>query len=604
MSQQHTEQTKQTRFCYISNGSRTTRVSEGASSIGQGAGALFNGQTMSDYYVMNHFGCVNPHGFMAEAVCERRYSLWWWQSAKNIGTNNRRKGPDLLVDSVQVQVKYCNSPQATVDALINKGVWEYKDGVKLMDAEVASDKCDGTRELVRTLIKEGRLEGVTDPDRADSLIRRGPCSYAKAVEICKPGTLAGLTYDAQTGIVSGAIVGSMSFILNVWHCLYDNRDCDDLIQTAAKTALRDGAIACVTHIVTAQVSRTAYVRGAVGVFAERIARSIPTALQRSLNRTTCNQSLNGAGVKHLSKILRGTAASTIVLTLIEIGRTTASLANGTISTRQAGHNTVRNVSALCAGCLGWHAGFTASALLFPGSSVLAFAGAFLGSSTIGLAATKCAENFTAVLLGDTDDQRFASLVLTASLQIQTESFLYYQPTLVASLIGPLDNEYLGGAVRNASGPEQQYNLVLEAARAVVAQWEHVEAFVPLDAALTGLQKAYYLSDAELLAVAQQVSDVDSRAKIMDVKDREEKAWSLCLEAMKTLPYSTIFDHLHKALVELQSIHDLTDYAVTALGQAMATPKKRGEIMGSGGDQMAIREAGEAVLAMWQSLRRF
>ena len=177
----------------------------------------------------------------------------------------------------------------------------------------------------------------------------------------------------------------------------------------------------------------------MGVFAERIARSIPTALQRSLNRTTCNQSLNGAGVKHLSKILRGTAASTIVLTLIEIGRTTASLANGTISTRQAGHNTVRNVSALCAGCLGWHAGFTASALLFPGSSVLAFAGAFLGSSTIGLAATKCAENFTAVLLGDTDDQRFASLVLTASLQIQTESFLYYQPTLVASLIGPLDH---------------------------------------------------------------------------------------------------------------------------------------------------------------------
>lgn len=589
MSQQ---QPTRSRRQYISNGQ--------SSCISNGAGCALIAQIGSEYYPIDKFSCINAHGYMAERVCTRRYNFWGLPSL-DIGFNNRTKGPDLLVGSVQVQVKYCRSAQATLSAFIKKGVWTYMDGDKFMDIEVPSDQFTEIKEGLRELIRKGKVLGLTDPKMADTLIRKGPCSYEKVVRMCDAGTIEGLTYDAQTGLITAVIVGSMSFLLNVAHKLYDCRDRDDLIQTAAMAALRDSAIAGTSHLFATQIARTAYVRGTARVAADIFVKSLPKAIQHSLARTSLNRTISGAAAQaHLSRLVRINAVALITLTLAETGRTAARLATNTISSHQAGHDFIRNLSGLVAGLLGWQTGFAACSLLLPGSPIFAFAGAFMISGAIGVAGSMSASQVSTLLLGETDDEKLARLILTASVQVQAESFLFYQPDLVASICSSINNPDVRRRVLAVSGPTQQYDLVLQAARSVVAQWEHLEAFEPIDAALTGLQTAYYLSDSDLLEVAQKASDVPCRSRVVKSKDQMAMAFECCREVMMTLPDCAVFDVIHKALVHLQEAHSLTDAAVTALGQAMVTPQKRNELSKCGGDHHAACKVGEGVLAVWRS----
>ena len=586
------EQNSPSRRLYFSNGQN--------SFISNGAGAGFTAQSTSEYYSIEKFTCINPHGYMAERVCTRRYNFWGI-SCQDIGFNNKTRGPDLLVGSVQVQVKYCNSAQATLSAFVKNGAWEYMDGTKFMEIEVPSDQFTEIKYRLRKLIQEGKILGLSDPNMADHLIRKGPCSYEKVVRLCQFGSIEGLTYDAKTGLATAALTATMSFCLNVSHCLYDKRDRDDLIQEAALTALRDGAIAGGAHIVATQIARTGLVRGSLKTWAGRVIDIMPKAIRHSLSHTALNRHIYGAAeVAHVSRLIRVNAVVMMALTLAETGRTAASLATNNISMRQAGHDITRNLSALFAGSFGWQAGFALSSLLLPGSTVIATIAAFVGSSLVGAVGSMSACQVSSFLLGESDDQKRARLILTASMQVRTESFLFYHPDLVASIVSAINDADLGKAIHAASSPEQQYEVVLTAARSFVAQWEHNDAFEPMDAALTGLKTACYIGDSCLLEVAQSVSNESCRARIAKAKDQTAEAFVCCQEALMTLPDSAVFDFLHRALVHLQNTHSLSDQAVTALGQAMVTPQKRAEIMERGGNEQAAHRVGEIVLAVWNS----
>ena len=50
-------------------------------------------------------------------------------------------------------------------------------------------------------IRDGKVPGVTDPNKAESLIREGSVTYEQACNIARFGTIDGLIYDAKNACV-------------------------------------------------------------------------------------------------------------------------------------------------------------------------------------------------------------------------------------------------------------------------------------------------------------------------------------------------------------------------------------------------------------------
>ena len=80
-----------------------------------------------------------------------------------------------------------------------------------MQIEVPSDKYDAAVEAMQEKIRKGKIPGVTDPDEAKNIVRKGHFTYEQAKNIAKAGTVESLTYDA----VNGAIIATSAFVVKI-----------------------------------------------------------------------------------------------------------------------------------------------------------------------------------------------------------------------------------------------------------------------------------------------------------------------------------------------------------------------------------------------------
>ena len=87
-----------------------------------------------------------------------------------------------------------------------------------MQLEVSSDKDYEAINTFRAKILEGKVPGVTNPDDAYKYIRKGKLTYQQALNLCKPGTIESLTYDAATGFVCCSFALGISFLTTYVIC--------------------------------------------------------------------------------------------------------------------------------------------------------------------------------------------------------------------------------------------------------------------------------------------------------------------------------------------------------------------------------------------------
>lgn len=334
------------------------------------------------------------HGFMAENA-NHRADIWAGRKAKLVGGDNATNGADRIVDGMEIQTKYCKTAVRSVNAgFDNKGDGSYKyfgeDG-KPMQLEVPKDQYDKAVQLMEQKIKDGKVNGVSDPNEAKNLIRKGNYTYEEVKNMTKFCTKDSLKYDARNGAITAVIAFGITFVINASLCYYRERDIKKALKESLVIGVKTGGKAFAIYMIGAQAQKIP----AVNNFLNQVINFdfAKNAAGKALGKAFVKQS--GVSVNTAANsALRGTivtaAATMAVTSSIEI----VQVVRGQISGMQCVKNISVNAGGIAGGAAGALAG--AAALSFiPGVGTLVggLAGGLIGGMGGSAAIKKLMDNF-------------------------------------------------------------------------------------------------------------------------------------------------------------------------------------------------------------------
>lgn len=128
------------------------------------------------------------HGIYAEEAGSILDKLAGEQSTV-VGRDNAKNGPDKIVDTYPIQCKYYQQASKSVGACFKRDAqtgmmsFRYKDlNGNPMKVEVPADQYVQAVECMKTRILDGQVQGVTDPNVAYEIIRKGKLTYNLVLE--------------------------------------------------------------------------------------------------------------------------------------------------------------------------------------------------------------------------------------------------------------------------------------------------------------------------------------------------------------------------------------------------------------------------------------
>lgn len=257
------------------------------------------------------------HGEMAEeaiTLLDRLHGL----DAKVIGRDNAKDGADRQIGDIFIQTKYYNSARGSLEACFNPetGQYRYMNDGKPMQLEVPKDQYQKVLEGFRKKIEDGKVPGVTDPNEASNIVRKGRLSYQQAVNLTKPGTIKSLSYDALTGAVTCSYALGITFVVTMFLTWRQDGDITHAIQAGASAGLQVFGISFVQHMMVSQIARTGlansllapsqYVVGKLGYQAS-------ATIVNGIRAISGKGAIYGAAAsKHLARILRSNVLTSVL----------------------------------------------------------------------------------------------------------------------------------------------------------------------------------------------------------------------------------------------------------------------------------------------------
>ena len=202
------------------------------------------------------FRARQGHGFAAERA-NHVTDVISGKTAKLVGGNNVKDGPDRIVNGEVIQTKYHQSGARCVANCFDKGRYRYinSDGTP-MPIEVPRDQYDTALRAMERRILEGNVPGVKDPVEASRLVKRGFVTYQQAVNVARFGTIESLTYDAVNGVKVGGIAlgvsATVAYALAVWR----GENPNEALRAAFVTGFNVGGVAWSTSVLAAQLGKT------------------------------------------------------------------------------------------------------------------------------------------------------------------------------------------------------------------------------------------------------------------------------------------------------------------------------------------------------------
>lgn len=345
---------------------------------------------------INHYRTKNTgHGFAAEDA-NALNDLLRGRKVELTGQTRELNGPDRIVDGVQVQTKYYQSAKASIDAAFESGQYRYPNQV----IEVPKDQYKEAVEVMRQRIQEGQVPGVTDPARAEELVKEGSITYRQAVNIAKAGNIDSIVYDIKSRAVSTTFAFSLSFAITFVTLRAQGVDSKVALRSSLVVGLKVGGVSMLSGVITAQLLRTRLIGGVGKVVAKNAVDAIfKTELGKRFiiqySSAMNGQAMNGMAARnYAAKSLRTNVVSGVVVTLVmttpDIYRAAVSR---NVSWAQVSKNLVVNASGVAGGIAGAAGGAAGGAalgsILFPGAgtAVGATVGGVLGGLGIGVGAS-------------------------------------------------------------------------------------------------------------------------------------------------------------------------------------------------------------------------
>lgn len=380
--------------------------------VGTAAGVIGSSENYADNVIL---GASRGHGFAAEKANHLK-DIMTGKDAKIVGGDNAKNGADRLVDGVNIQTKYCNSGSKCISECFEEGTFRYlnNDGSP-MQIEVPSDKYDSAVQAMENRIKKGQVPGVTDPELAKDIVRKGAFTYEQVRNIAKFGTIESLTYDAVNGIkLAGTAMGisaAVSFAFSLWN----GEDWEKALESSCYVGLKVGGVAWVSSIITAQLGRTGIEQGLRGATDWVVQQMGPKAASWIANGLRSGNSIYGAAaMNHVSKLLRGNIVTGVVTTLVISSVDFVRLFQGKVSGAQLFKNVATTASGVAGGTGGWMAGAAGGAAIGSAIPVIGTAaggiiGGLLGAFAGGTAASKVATTILDEFIED-DAKEMLSIV--------------------------------------------------------------------------------------------------------------------------------------------------------------------------------------------------
>ncbi|HEX7379111.1 MAG TPA: hypothetical protein VF278_18455 [Pirellulales bacterium] len=308
---------------------------------------------------IGRFHTKGGHGFAAEeanALADRALG----RKVKMVGGTHAANGADRIVDGLQIQTKYCQTPRLTIgDAFDSQtGFYRYN-GQSL---EVPRDQYDECVRLMKEKIRNGRVPDITDPGEAERLVKKGEVTYKQARNIARVGTVDSIVFDAKTQAVTSSYVFAISFGIQFARSKWSGERTPEAVRAAVESGIVSGASSTITGIVAAQVLRTrvaalgaAHARDGMRVVASTAAgrKAIQSIAQASLGRAV----YGAAAVNHVAKLLRSNViTSTVIVALTATPDFYRAAIARSISWRQFSKNLVTVASGVAGGVGGWVGG--------------------------------------------------------------------------------------------------------------------------------------------------------------------------------------------------------------------------------------------------------
>lgn len=366
---------------------------------------------------------ASGHGYAAEDA-NAINDLLSFNNVKGEGRNNTKDGADRIVGNNHIQTKYCATPQASVNAAFGdngRGNYRYYSEYGPQTLEVPADQYDRCVSLMEDKIRNGQVEGVSDPGMAKDIVKKGSCTYAQAKNIAKARNIDSLMFDAKTGTVIALSSLGVSFCVKFCLSAMSCRSQEDLkaaAQLAFLDGLKNGTITLTTTVLSMQILRTQFGRDFAAVMQHVSKSSIDSlyklgtakGLVHDIASGLWNKSLTGASAKGVVVKLLRTNAITGVVTFVvcSIPDTYYYVVSNSMSTPQFIKNLVVSGSSITGATVGGILG-----LKF--GKVGAFVGSMAGGALAGLLTKAVADT-----IRKDDAEAMHELIKIALLELSNE----------------------------------------------------------------------------------------------------------------------------------------------------------------------------------------
>lgn len=360
-------------------------------------GAIAGGIEVAAYQQVNksfdeeRFHAEQGHGFAAERANDL-YDRLTGHKAKIVGDDNIKNGPDRMVDGVQIQSKYYQTGRDCINACFDtEGNFRYMVDGKPMQIEVPSNKFDYAVRIMEQKIKDGKIPGVTDPNDAKNIVRKGHFTYEQARNIAKAGNVDSLKYDAANGAIISLSAFGVTATITLATSLWRGEDFNKSMELATYSGLKVGGTAFITTVIAGQLSK-AGLNSALVSSSEAVVDIMGFKASAVLaNAFRHGSSIHGAAAaKSAAKILRGSVISAGVTVVVLSSVDIANIFRGRISGKQLFKNLTNTATTVAGGTGGWLGGAAIGSAILPGAGTVV--GGLIGSVAAGAAAGK-ATNF-------------------------------------------------------------------------------------------------------------------------------------------------------------------------------------------------------------------
>lgn len=372
-------------------------------------GAIAGGVAAGTYGQVNksfeeeRFHAAQGHGFAAERA-NTLYDKITGHDAKIVGDDNVKNGADRIVDGVMIQSKYCQTGNKCISECFDKdGNFRYWNNGKPMQIEVPADKYDAAVQAMEDKIRQGKLPGVTDPEEAKNIVRKGHFTYEQAKNIAKAGTVESLTYDAVNGVIIASSAFGVTAIITLATNLWNGEDFNKSLKLATCSGLKVGGTAFITTILAGQLSKAGLNSALVGSSEAIVAFMGPKASAVLINAFRSGSNIYGAAaMKSAAKLLRGNVITAGVTVVVLSSFDVANIFRGRISGKQLFKNLANTASTVGGGTAGWLGGAAVGSAILPGVGTVV--GGLIGSIAAGAGAGKLSDTVLGSFIEDDADE--------------------------------------------------------------------------------------------------------------------------------------------------------------------------------------------------------